>query len=376
MLRTVKLSEVCSIKTGRKDVNEGSINGRYPFFTCAKEHTYSDLYSFDCEAILIAGNGAVGQTNYYKGKFEAYQRTYVLSEFRDILPKLLLLVLQEQLMKYLSSMALGNTIPYIKKKMLENFEITIPPVKEQQLILTKLEGVFSQINKSINLNNLSMKNSIKLKEKLISRIISNIDKKHFKKLEECCHLVRGPFGGSLTKSMFKEKGFAVYEQQHAINDQFTKIRYFIDKKKFEEMKRFELKPGDLIMSCSGATLGKVAIVPNKIPQGIINQALLKITPNHSILQNYLKIIMTSNYFQSILWDVSGGAAQPNVPSVRTIKDFLIPIVSIDEQKKIIKKIVFLEQSEINKIYLKKIEKLELLKQSILRDIFIKKNYVA
>ena len=68
MLRTVKLSEVCSIKTGRKDVNEGSINGRYPFFTCAKEHTYSDLYSFDCEAILIAGNGAVGQTNYYKGK--------------------------------------------------------------------------------------------------------------------------------------------------------------------------------------------------------------------------------------------------------------------------------------------------------------------
>ena len=115
MWKIVKLSEVCSIKTGKKDVNEGNTKGKFPFFTCAKEHTYSNVYSFDCEAILIAGNGAVGQTTYYKGKFEAYQRTYVLYDFININPKLLLFILQGGLMKYLSSMVLGNTIPYIKK---------------------------------------------------------------------------------------------------------------------------------------------------------------------------------------------------------------------------------------------------------------------
>ena len=76
------LGDKCQIRTGKKDVNEGNPNGEYTFFTCAKEITYSDVYSFDTEAILISGNGAgVGYTHYYNGKFEAYQRTYVLNEF-------------------------------------------------------------------------------------------------------------------------------------------------------------------------------------------------------------------------------------------------------------------------------------------------------
>ncbi|MDP2752322.1 MAG: N-6 DNA methylase, partial [Rhodocyclaceae bacterium] len=79
-----KLGELCQIKTGKKDVNSGNENGEYPFFTCARKHTYSDDYSFDTEAILIAGNGDVGSVLYYSGKFEAYQRTYVLSDWIDI----------------------------------------------------------------------------------------------------------------------------------------------------------------------------------------------------------------------------------------------------------------------------------------------------
>ena len=89
-------------------------------------------------------------------------------------------------------------------------------------------------------------------------------------LGDLCGFVRGPFGGSLKKSCFVESGNAVYEQQHAIYDQFTDIRYFVDDEKFNELKRFELLPGDLIMSCSG-TMGKVAIVPASIKKGIINQ---------------------------------------------------------------------------------------------------------
>ncbi|MDB4641807.1 restriction endonuclease subunit S, partial [bacterium] len=67
-------------------------------------------------------------------------------------------------------------------------------------------------------------------------------------LGRLCNFVRGPFGGSLKKSSFVEEGYAVYEQQHAINDQFSKIRYYVDKAKFNEMERFELKAGDIIMS--------------------------------------------------------------------------------------------------------------------------------
>ena len=92
--------------------------------------------------------------------------------------------------------------------------------------------------------------------------------------------------------------FAVYEQQHAINNQFENIRYFIDKDKFSEMQRFELKSGDLIMSCSG-TMGKIAIAPENIKPGIINQALLKLTTTEKIDANYLKYIMLK--YNSYVW---------------------------------------------------------------------------
>jgi type I restriction enzyme S subunit len=85
-----RLGEMCRIRTGKKDVNEGNPTGEYPFFTCSKEIHYSDSYSFDTEAILVAGNGAVGETKYYRGKFEAYQRTYVLDDFTTYAPYLYL----------------------------------------------------------------------------------------------------------------------------------------------------------------------------------------------------------------------------------------------------------------------------------------------
>lgn len=134
------LKDVCNIATGRKDVNSGNPDGIYPFFTCAKKHTFSDEFSFDTEALLIAGNGEVGRVTYYKGKFEAYQRTYVLDKFTGILPHYLFFILRTKLPLELDKLKQGNTMPYIKVGMLRNFEIPLPPIKVQQEIVNELEG--------------------------------------------------------------------------------------------------------------------------------------------------------------------------------------------------------------------------------------------
>jgi type I restriction enzyme S subunit len=155
-----------------------------------------------------------------------------------------------------------------------------------------------------------------------------------KQLGDVCEFVRGPFGGSLKKSIFKETGFAVYEQQHAIYNQFSDIRYFIDQEKFKEMKRFELRPNDLIMSCSG-TMGKVAIVPENIEQGIINQALLKLTCNHKLNVVYLKLWMDSSQFIEELEKNTVGAAIKNVASVKVLKTIPIPLPPLPEQQRIV-----------------------------------------
>jgi type I restriction enzyme S subunit len=155
-----------------------------------------------------------------------------------------------------------------------------------------------------------------------------------KKLGDICGFVRGPFGGSLKKNIFKPEGYAVYEQQHAIYNQFEDIRYFIDEKKFNEMKRFELNSGDLIMSCSG-TMGKIAIVPENTKKGIINQALLKLTPSKKISTVFLKLWMQSENFQESLKEYSGGAAIQNVASVAILKQIEIPFPPLHEQQRIV-----------------------------------------
>jgi type I restriction enzyme S subunit len=155
-----------------------------------------------------------------------------------------------------------------------------------------------------------------------------------RKLGEICDFVRGPFGGSLKKNIFKPNGYAVYEQQHAIYDQFEDIRYFIDEEKFNEMKRFELNSGDLIMSCSG-TMGKIAIVPENIKRGIINQALLKLRPSKKVSNIFLKLWMQSESFQDSLKEYSGGAAIQNVASVSILKQIEIPLPTLEEQLQIV-----------------------------------------
>lgn len=151
---------------------------------------------------------------------------------------------------------------------------------------------------------------------------------------DVCKFVRGPFGGSLKKNIFVKEGYAVYEQQHAINDRFEEIRYFVDAKKFMEMSRFELFPGDLIMSCSG-TMGKIAVVPENIPRGIINQALLKLTPAKVLSSEFLKYWMNSSDFQNQIKDLSKGVAIKNMASVKILKEIKTPVPSRAEQKRIV-----------------------------------------
>ncbi len=134
------LSSLCTIRTGKKNVNEGNPNGKYPFFTCAMNHTYSDSYSFDTEALLIAGNGAVGHVEYYEGKFEAYQRTYVLNEFSNVLPHYLYYVLKYSLSSYLDRIKLGNTMPYIKLSMLAEYQVPLPSLSIQEEIVKELDS--------------------------------------------------------------------------------------------------------------------------------------------------------------------------------------------------------------------------------------------
>ncbi|WQX81071.1 restriction endonuclease subunit S [Helicobacter pylori] len=137
----VRLGDMCEITTGSLDANEMVHYGKYRFYTCAKEYYFIDKYAFDTEAILISGNGAyVGYVHYYKGKFNAYQRTYVLDNFSEhiiFVKYFLTMFLQSHIQTNRNE---GNT-PYIVMGTLKDFEILLPPLDEQIAIANVLSGL-------------------------------------------------------------------------------------------------------------------------------------------------------------------------------------------------------------------------------------------
>jgi type I restriction enzyme S subunit len=132
-------------------------------------------------------------------------------------------------------------------------------------------------------------------------------------------LKRGPFGGALKKEIFVSEGYWVYEQQHAIYGDFSRARYFIDEHKFDEMRDFAVSPGDLIVSCSG-TMGRVAVVPPSAADGVINQALLRITPNPEIVRGeVLADILRSDRMKAHLFGISRGSGLKNFPPMQEVR---------------------------------------------------------
>lgn len=144
-----KLGEIAKIETGKKDVNIASQTGLYPFFTCSREVYRAHSYSFDTDAILIAGNGDVGNLHEYHGKFEVYQRTYVLYEFKDVILKYIIHYLSMYLVKKLLEGILGSTIPYIVLSQLQNFVINCPIDENEQIaiasVLTSMDNAISAL---------------------------------------------------------------------------------------------------------------------------------------------------------------------------------------------------------------------------------------
>ena len=142
-----KLGKICNITTGKLDANAMIDNGKYRFYTCAKEYSLIDKYAFDTEALLISGNGAyVGYIHYYKGRFNAYQRTYVLDDFSQNI-QFIKCYLEENLAKRINSEKKEGNTPYIVLSTLSDMVIKIPS-KENQI---KISNIINCHNKKIEL---------------------------------------------------------------------------------------------------------------------------------------------------------------------------------------------------------------------------------
>lgn len=243
------------------------------------------------------------------------------------------------LRKQLQNTASGVTRFNVSKEKMANVRVPLPPLEVQEEIVRILDE-YSEKNTQL---------IAALNEELDARKIqyahyrnqffNNDSLNNPTTLGAICDFVRGPFGGSLKKSMFVKSGYPVYEQQHAIHGVYS-FRYFVDEAKFLSMKRFAVAPGDLIMSCSG-TMGKIAIIDDDAPIGIINQALLKMTPHACVDAKYLAYYFES-YISMMMNSSARGGAIKNVASVAELKAIEINLPTLTKQRTTVQKLELLK----------------------------------
>jgi type I restriction enzyme S subunit len=360
------------VKTGKKDVNEGNPNGVYPFFTCAAKHTYSDGFSFDCEAILVAGNGAVGQTNYYNGKFEAYQRTYILCDFIDVFPQYLLYVLNGQLMDELSSKVLGNTIPYIKKGMLTDFDVPLPPLETQKKIVEKLDAILAETDKAIVATEANIKNAEALFQSYLTQVFEELNHDWSEKTVQdvSSNITDGKHGDCAGE---KDSGYYFLSAKDIKNGvlNYESARE-ITKHDFEDThRRTRLEPGDVLVTNSG-TIGRMAIAENndKVNKTTFQKSVAIIKPIKSEVDSkFLFHLLTSKlkHFNNI----SAGAAQKNL-LLRDIRGLKIKLPNrIEEQVKVAVNCDLIRDETLflKNYYSDKLSNFTLLKKKVLQQAF-------
>jgi len=308
------------------------------------------------------------------------KKKFVLSEF-----------LKYCLENYLNNISIPQDI---KGGVLKNFHIEdlrkikvpIVPLSEQRAIVSKIEQLFSELDSGVeNLKKaqaqLKIYRQAVLKcafEGKFTRIDFNEDIAagwKLLKLKDITHekdgLRRGPFGSTIKKSFFVPKGYKVYEQGNAIYNDPFRGKYYICEEKYNELKKFKVISGDLIVSCSG-TLGKITEIPEDAEPGIINQALLRIRLKSDLIKNKFFIIhFRAEFFQKKIFEQSQGTAMTNMVGIKDFKEIELKVPPLEEQDKIVLEIEkrLAVRDKLEETITQTLQKAESLRQSILKKAF-------
>ena len=366
-----RLGDYVKIKTGKLDANASSENGQYPFFTCSVVPLKIDTYSYDCECVLVAGNGDLN-VKYYNGKFDAYQRTYIIeSKNKDVLSVPYLYCFLDKYVEELRKQSIGGVIKYIKLGNLTEAQIPMCSISEQNGIVTNLDKVNTLI--SLRKQQLS-----KLDELVKSRFIEMFGdlsspncKWEVAKLIDTCaspdDIKCGPFGTQLNKDEYVHSGVAVWEIPQ-INSLFaTTPTHYLTHEKADQLEAYSLKPGDIAMSRKG-NVGKCAVFPSKFEVGIIHSDVLRIRvdENRVLPVFMMHQLHLSGSIQHQIELVSAGAIMAGI-NVTKLKQINVHIPPMDLQQQFV---TFIEQTDKSKFEIQQsLEKLEILKKSLMQQYF-------
>ena len=360
----VRLGEYVKIRTGKLDANASSENGQYPFFTCAVNPLKIDDYSYDCECVLVAGNGDLN-VKYYNGKFDAYQRTYIIESLdKNFLTVPYLYCFMDKYVETLRNQAIGGVIKYIKLENLTEAKISIPDIIEQQKIVERLDKVTNLI--ALRKQQLSKLDEL-VKARFVELFGDPVSNPHrFDKvaLSELADIKIGPFGSLLHKEDYIEGGHALLNPSHIIDGKVAPDnKLTVSPQKYEELSAYHLKTGDVVMGRRGE-MGRCAVVP--CDGYLCGTGSLMIRTKGEVTADYIQKIISFPSFKKTIEDMAVGQTMPNL-NVPIVSNFQIIKPPIEVQESYY---AFVEQTDKSKLAIQKsLDELETFKKALMQEYF-------
>lgn len=336
-----------------------------------KDYLYED-------AITWTTDGAnAGTVNYRAGKFYCTNVCGVLLSNEVKANQMIAEALNNVAKGYVSYV--GN--PKLMNNVMADIVIQIPTQAEEREMLSSL---FASLDHLITLHQCKCDETKELKKFMLQKMFPKNGEKNpeirfegftddweQRKFGELAEYKKGPFGSAITKDMFvpkNDESVKVYEQQNAINKDWSLERYFLPKEyALTKLKSFEVHGGDIIVSCAG-TIGEIYEIPDNADSGVINQALMRVRVNECIVDKKMFIIVFSNMIDEFTRTHGNGSAIKNIPPFADLKPMEVLIPSIDEQKKLREH--FSSLDNLITLHQRKCEKLKELKKYMLQNMFV------
>ena len=322
-----KLKNIATFPTGKLNSNAAEIDGQYPFFTCAHEIFRINNYSYDGEYVLLGGNNASGDFPifYYNGKFDAYQRTYLIQPFDSnrYLTRYLYYAIGLRLSQ-MKGNAAGTATKFLTQSILNNLYIEKRLIDKQNKIIS----VLSAYDNLIDVNNKRIKTLGQMAENLYKEWFVRFrfpghENTEFEngipkgwELKRIGDLVQLKSGYAFKSEWWIEEGVPVIKikdiESNTIN---LSDLSFVSKVHAEKSKLFFVNPGDLLIALTGATIGKIGLVPYCKNILTVNQRVGKFflgkTPCESVAF-WFCMFQQTHIQEHIIAIASSNAAQPNI----------------------------------------------------------------
>lgn len=324
-----EVGEVANVGTGNNNTNEQVEEGEYPFFVRSKSIKRISTYSYDEKAIIIPGEGGIGEIfHYIDGKYGLHQRAYRIHFFNTkINTKFIYYYMQANFKSFIMKKAVSATVQSIRKPMIEKFKIPIPPLEIQEEIVKILDKFTDYVTELTTELTLRQKQYNYYRDKLLS--FEN----------QCYKVVWRNLGDVATfnygyTAKASESGEVRFIRITDINENgYLKVSDQKYIQSFTDVEKYFVKKGDLLMARTGATFGKTVYYDSD-DNAVYASFLIKISPNPELNSRYYWHFSKSNLYWNQADKLVSKAGQPQF-NANSLKNIKIPIPSLEIQSRIV-----------------------------------------